>query len=108
MKILCSIPSYTQDCFTVFFKGFYLFIFRETRREGEREGEEHGSVASCTPANGDLPGNQARALTRNRNSGLLVCRTTLNPVSYTSQGTEIILMLKTIVSPPKKKIFAKI
>ena len=35
----------------LFFKRFYLFIFRERGREGEREGEEHQWVASCTPHN---------------------------------------------------------
>ena len=38
-----------------FFLRFYLFIFRERRREGEREGEKHQRVvASCTPPTGDL------------------------------------------------------
>ena len=29
-----------------FFKIFYLFIFRERRREGEREGEKHQYVVA--------------------------------------------------------------
>ena len=30
----------------VFFKRFYLFIFRERRKEGEREGEKHQCVVA--------------------------------------------------------------
>ena len=41
----------------VFFKDFYLFIFRDRGRQGEREGEKHQCVvASRTPA-GDLAHN---------------------------------------------------
>ena len=40
------------------FKIFYLFIFRERRREGEREREKHPCVvASCMPPIGDLTHN---------------------------------------------------
>ena len=41
-----------------FFKGFYLFIFRERGREGERE-EKEGQcvVAPRTPPTGDLAQN---------------------------------------------------
>ena len=38
-----------------FLKRFYLFIFRERRREGEREGEKHQCVVAFhTPSTGDL------------------------------------------------------
>ena len=38
-----------------FLKRFYLFIFRQRRREGEREGEKHQCVvASHTPLTGNL------------------------------------------------------
>ena len=38
----------------VFFKRFYLFIFREVEREGERKGEKHQCVvASCVPPTRD-------------------------------------------------------
>ena len=40
---------------SLFFKGFYLFIFRERGREGEREGEKHQCVvASPVPPTGAL------------------------------------------------------
>ena len=39
----------------IFFKIFYLFIFRERGREGKREGEKHQCVvASGTPLTGDM------------------------------------------------------
>ena len=43
----------------LFFKRFYLFIFRERAREGEGEGEgeKHQSVASRMPQTGDLAHN---------------------------------------------------
>ena len=42
----------------LFFKRFYLFIFRQTGREGEREGEKHQYVvASRAPPAGDLAHN---------------------------------------------------
>ena len=33
---------------TIFFKGYYICIFREKGREGERDREKHPSVASHT------------------------------------------------------------
>ena len=42
----------------LFFKIFYLFVFREKGRDGEREGEKHQCmVASRTPPTGDLARN---------------------------------------------------
>ena len=42
----------------LFFKRFYLFIFREGGREGEREVEKHQCVvASRVPPTGDLARN---------------------------------------------------
>ena len=41
---------------------FYLFIFRERRREGEIEGEKHQSIASHTPPAGDLACNPGMCL----------------------------------------------
>ena len=39
----------------LFFFRFYLFIFRERRKEGEREGEKYQCVvASCPPPTVDL------------------------------------------------------
>ena len=49
MKLKCFF------CFLGFFKIFYLFIFRERRREGEREGEKYQCVvASRMSPVGDL------------------------------------------------------
>ena len=42
----------------IFFKRFYLFIFRQSRKEGERKGEKHQCVvASHMPPTGDLAHN---------------------------------------------------
>ena len=60
---------------------FYLFTFRERGREREREGEKY----QCVRETSIWPASQARVLTGNRTSNLLVCRPALNPLSHTSQ-----------------------
>ena len=48
---------------TMFFKRFYLFIFRERGREGEREGEKHQCVvASHVAPTGNLVHNPGMCL----------------------------------------------
>ena len=44
--VSCGTLMFTLN-FILFFKRFYLFIFREGGREGDREGEKHRSAASC-------------------------------------------------------------
>ena len=63
-----------------FFKRFYLFIFIEMGREKktERETSMCGCLL-CTPYWGS-------GLPPNRTCYSLVCRTMVNPLSYTSQG----------------------
>ena len=74
----------------LFFKRFYLFIFRERGREGEREEEKHRCVRliGClmhTPSWGS--GLQNRHVPwLGINLWPLVCRTTPSPPSHTSQG----------------------
>ena len=71
----------------VFWKWFYLFIFRERGREGERGRET--SMCGClsrAPSLGTWPATQACALTGNWTSDPLLLRPVLNPLSYTSQG----------------------
>ena len=81
------------------FLRFYLFICREKGREGEREGEKYqGVVASRTPPAGELVHNPGMCLTRNQTSDPLVCRPTLSPVSYTSQGPSFIYIRHSTVS----------
>ena len=71
----------------LFFKRFYLFMFREKGREGERAGEKQQCVvASCAPPPGDWSATHAYALTGSQTCDPLFCRLTLNPLSYTSQG----------------------
>ena len=66
------------------FQKFYLFLFREWRREGEKH---PCVVASFMPTAGDLLTTQARALTGNPTSNPWVSRPALNPPSHTSQGS---------------------
>ena len=76
--------------FFFFFFNLYLFIFRERGREGEREGEKHQCVvASRTPPTGDLAHNPGMCPDGNRTDDPLVCRLALNPLSHTSQGSEV-------------------
>ena len=63
----------------LFYKRFYLFIFREKGREGEREEQKHQCVvASYTPSWG--PGLQRVE------PETLLCRPVVNPLSNTNQG----------------------
>ena len=82
------------------FKRFYLFLEIGERRKRGRE----TLTCSCllhAPL-GTWPATQACALTGNRTGDPLVHRPTLNPLSYTSQGINYILIylfLKTKASP---------
>ena len=72
---------------SIFFKRFYLFIFRERRREGERKGEKHQCVvASHTPPTGDLARNPGACPDWESNQGPLTHRPALNALSHTSQA----------------------
>ena len=88
-------PISSADLFYFFFKHFiYLFLERGQGREKERETnvdvwEKHRSFASHTPPTGTWPVTQACALTGNQTSDILVCRTMLNPLSHTSQGSSV-------------------
>ena len=76
--------------FFLFKKIFYLFIFRERRREGEREGEKHQCVvASPVPSTGGptWPATQACALTGKRTGDPLVFGLVLHPLNHASQGS---------------------
>ena len=75
---------------SLFFKRFYLFIFRQRGRKREREGGKHQCVVSPhAPPTGDWPATQACVLTGNRTDDPLVCRPALNPLSHTSQGLSL-------------------
>ena len=71
-----------------FLKDFiYLFIFRETGREGERDREKHQCVvASCAPFAGDLACNPGMCPDWESNRNPLVRGPALIPLSYTSQA----------------------
>ena len=67
-----------------FFKRFYLFL---ERGEGRKREKNQWVVASHPPTTGTWPTTQACALTGKQTSNLLVHRSTLNPLSYISQGS---------------------
>ena len=91
----CELATPSAPCF-FFFKRFYLFIFRERRREGEREGEKHQCVvASHEAPTGDLPHNPVMCSDweLNQQPFGVVRRLTLNPRSHTSQGCTLLSSL---------------
>ena len=70
-----------------FSKDFYVFIFRERRREGERGGEKHQLIASHSLPNGE-PGPPPRHVLQQgiEPVTLQFCKPAFNPLSHTSQG----------------------
>ena len=78
----------------IFFKDFYLFIFRQRGREGEREREKHPRVvASCAPPTGDLATTLACALIGNRTSDPLIRKPALNHlISPTPARAQILII----------------
>ena len=70
-------------------------MFREKRMEGEREGEKHQCVVAsqAPPPLRAWPATQARTLTGNRTSDPPVHKPVLNPLSHTSQGEFIVILL---------------
>ena len=71
----------------VFFKRFYLFLFRHRGREGERQGEKRQCVvASCMPPTGDLARSPGMRPDWELNQQRFGLQPVLNPLSHTSQG----------------------
>ena len=92
----CTITIQTEFLilfFRVFFKRFYLFIFREGKggRKRGRETSMCGCLLSTTPL-GTWPATQACALTGNGTSDPSVRGQALNPLSHTSQGEFLTLI----------------
>ena len=75
--------------FYTFFKGFYLFIFRDRESEGERERNINVWLTLTLTLLGTWPATQASALTGNWTGDPLVHRPALSPLSYTSQGPDV-------------------
>ena len=77
-----------------FFFRFYLFIFRARGREKEREGEKHQCVVAPHVApTGDLALNPGMCPDWESNWRPFGSQPTLSPLSYTSQGSIIFLIL---------------
>ena len=77
----------------LFFKRFYLFIFRERGREWKKRGRERSMLRetligclSHAPQPGTWPATHACALMGNRTGNPLVCRLALSLLSHASQG----------------------
>ena len=64
----------------------YLFLERREGKEKERERNINVLLPLTCSHLGTWPATQACALTGNQTSDPLVCRPTLNPPSYISQG----------------------
>ena len=90
--------SHSSSLFFFFFKIlFILFLERGEKREKERERNTKWLPFTC-PQLGTRPATQARVLTGNRTSDLLVHKLTLNQLSHTSQGSSFLfLMLSSII-----------
>ena len=93
------------------FLRFYLSIFGERGREGERERNISVWLSPTCPLLGTWPATQACAPTGNQTGNPLVCRPTLNPLSYTSQGIFLISVMfpvwkqRTLLSIPFSSIY---
>ena len=94
MKSSLSVLSFVTHLrrLTLFFLRFYLFIFRERRREGERERNINVWYSLVCPLLGTWPATQACALTGTPAGNPWVCRPALSPLSHTSQGLNLLIL----------------
>ena len=77
---------------------FLKFIFRGEGREKGTERNIHEWLPILQPLPGTWPMTQACATTENWTSDPLLCRPTLNPLSYISQDHVFLLFSSTVVS----------
>ena len=86
LVLLIFTPIGTLVCLIFLcFQIFYLFNFRERRKERERERNISQLALSC-PQPGTWPATQSCALTGNQICNPLVHSPELNPLSHTSHG----------------------
>ena len=88
-----SSMSHFPCSYTFFFFVFkdFIYLFLERGREGEREGEKYQCVlASCVASNADLACNPGTGPDWESNQRSFGLQPTLNPLSYTSQGSHFI------------------
>ena len=90
--ITLKIYAYICNILFFYFKKdcIYLFLERGGGREKERERNINVWLPLTCPLQGTLPATQACALTGNRSSDPLVGRPVLNPLSHTSQGSNVL------------------
>ena len=94
---------------TTFFKILFIYFFFKRERKGRKKRERETLMCEryidrlpiTHPHLGTWAETQARALTGSQTSDLLVCRLELNPLSHTSQGTNITFNMKSQNSLPK-------
>ena len=95
-------------------KNYFIYLFfREG--EGERVGEKHQwvkywlgawNINQEYPQPRTWPATQGCTLTRNQTCDLLVCRTTSNPLSHTSQDHKVLCYPLTVIIPsPKSNVW---
>ena len=96
-NLVCCSFSYKWSLlnFVIFFFKDFIYLFLDRGERREKEGEQYQCVgASHTPSVEDLVHKpQACALTGNRTSDPLFCRPAPNPLSHTSQGLNVIILL---------------
>ena len=81
-------PTKAASFLIPFSKRSYLFVFRERGREKERKSNVNWWPLACAPA-GVQATTKVNTLTGNRTGDLLLCRTTPNQPSHTSQGSNV-------------------
>ena len=85
---------------TVFFKRFYLFIFRQRGWQGEREGETHQCVvASSVPSTWDLTHNPGMCPDWESNQHPFVSQAGIQYTEPHQQGQVLRYHLLTNISP---------
>ena len=92
---------------SLFLNILFIYLERGEGKEKERERNFNVWLPFTYPPLGTWPATQACALTGNRTSDPLVCRPMLIPLSYTSQGSSLIINQ---TYPPTKKnhVFMKL
>ena len=71
----------------------FIFTYFEREKEGGRDGNINVWLPLMRPLLGTWPATQACALTGNRTGDPLICRSAINPLSYSNQGQHVILIL---------------
>ena len=103
-----ELESKLQRKWKMIFKNILFTYFQREGKGGRKRGREISMCERNTdrlslagPQLGIKPATQACALTGNRTSDILFCRTTPNPLNHTSQGWKMIFLALSIHRPLK-------